>query len=403
MGKDKMSKKSKLKLAAKKCRPIKSYFATKIPTTLDEAGHPTPNRNFACAEDDVVDAIADAASVFSVSADDYDEGARPPRQVDTSSLISMSDGGGSVVRSYSTFSVGQNTNANDKKITPDNAPNRNCGAKAKDPPKVFEVDDDLKPPAVSPTSPQLAKTIPLPLEWTQIGKSSADSFDIVEIEEVKWGMRICNCGCQEIADPTTSVLFHDEHGDNQAWLSEEFDTRTNYSIKLVPIRIPSNLKHVEMYREAAREMRSLPEYRNDYVFVEYLIHLMIQEASCDNMLQSIVIQVTLCSTARLGASMSEYGWTNKGNSEKSPSEEVGDALSNAFDWPDNATDYMNGRNFATIVARQSCRLVCMNKCSTACGGTYANGCKGMHCQPFTTREAIFKARVILIACKVWTK
>ena len=65
---------------------------------------------------------------------------------------------------------------------------------------------------------------------------------------------------------------------------------------LVPIRIPSNLKHVEMYREAAREMRSLPEYRNDYVFVEYLIHLMIQEVSCDNMLQSIVIQVTLCST-----------------------------------------------------------------------------------------------------------
>ena len=102
-------------------------------------------------------------------------------------------------------------------------------------------------------------------------------------------MKICNCGCQEIADPATSVLFHDEHGDNQAWLSEEFDTRTNYSTKLVPIRIPSNLKHVEMYREAAREMRSLPEYRNDYVFVEYLIHLMIQEASCDNMLQSIVI------------------------------------------------------------------------------------------------------------------
>jgi hypothetical protein len=101
--------------------------------------------------------------------------------------------------------------------------------------------------------------------------------------------------------------------------------------------------------------------------------------------------------------MSEYGWSNKGNSEKSPSEEVGDALSDAFDWPENATDYMNGRNFATIVARQSCRLVCMKKCLTACGGTYANGCKGMHCQPFTTKEAIFKAGVILIACKVWAK
>ena len=235
----------------------------------------------------------------------------------------------------------------------------------KDPTEVFEAvvnEDDNKPP--------------LPLEWTRLGKSPTDSFDVVEMEEVKWGMRICNCGCQEIADPTTSVLFHDEHGDNQAWLSEEFDTRTDYSIKLVPIRIPSNLKHVEMYREAAREMRSLPEYRNDYVFVEYQIHLMIQEASCDNMLQSIVIQVTLCSTARLGASMSEYGWSNKGNSEKSPSEEVGDALSDAFHWPENATDYMNGRNFATIVARQSGRLVCMKKCLTACGGTYANGCKG---------------------------
>ena len=253
----------------------------------------------------------------------------------------------------------------------------------KDPTEVFEAvvnNDDKKPP--------------LPLEWTRLGKSPTDSFDVVEMEEVKWGMRICNCGCQEIADPTTSVLFHDEHGDNQAWLSEEFDTRTDYSIKLVPIRIPSNLKHVEMYREAAREMRSLPEYRDDYFFVEYFIHLMIQEESCDNMLQSIVIQVTLCSTARLGASS---------NREKSPSEEVGDALCDAFDWPENATDYMNGRNFVTIVARQSCRLVCMKKCLTACGGTYANGCKGMHCQPFTTKEAIFKAGVILIACKVWAK
>jgi hypothetical protein len=259
----------------------------------------------------------------------------------------------------------------------------------KDPTEVFVAvvnKDDKKPP--------------LPLEWTRIGKSPTDSFDVVEIKEVKWGMRICNCGCQEIADPATSVLFHDEHGDNQAWLSEQFNTRTDYSIKLVPIRIPSNLKNVEMYQEAAREMRSLPEYRNDYVFVEYLIHLMIQEVNCDNMLQSIVIQVTLRSTARLGASMSEYGWTNKGNSEKSPSEEVGDALSDAFNWPDNATDYMNGRNFATIVARQSCRLVCMKKCTTACGGTYANGCKGMHCQPFTTKEAIFKAGEIL---KVWAK
>jgi len=139
-------------------------------------------------------------------------------------------------------------------------------------------------------------------------------------------MRICNCGCQEIADPTTSVLFHDEHGDNHAWLSEEFDTRSDYSIKLVPIRISSNLKHVEMSREAAREMRSLPEYRDNYVFIEYFIHLMIQEESDDKMILSIVIQVTLCFTARLGASMSEYGWSNKGNSEKSPSEYVGDAF-----------------------------------------------------------------------------
>ena len=56
------------------------------------------------------------------------------------------------------------------------------------------------------------KKPPLPFKWTRIGKSPTDSFDVVEIEEVKWGMRICNCGCQEIADPTTLVLFHDEHG-----------------------------------------------------------------------------------------------------------------------------------------------------------------------------------------------
>jgi hypothetical protein len=122
----------------------------------------------------------------------------------------------------------------------------------KDPTKVFDavVNEDDKNP-------------PLPLEWTRLGKSPYDSFDVVEIKEVKFRIRICNCGCQEIADPTTLVLFHDEHGDNHAWLSEEFDTRTDYSTKLVPIRIPSNLKHVEMYREAAREMRSLPEYRDD--------------------------------------------------------------------------------------------------------------------------------------------
>ena len=85
-------------------------------------------------------------------------------------------------------------------------------------------------------------------------------------------------GCQD-ADPTTSVQFHDEHGNNQAWLSKEFDTRTNYSIKLAPSRISSNLKHVEMYWEAAREIQSLPEYRNNYVFIEYIIHLI--KSFCD--------------------------------------------------------------------------------------------------------------------------
>jgi hypothetical protein len=45
----------------------------------------------------------------------------------------------------------------------------------------------------------------------------------------------------------------------------------------------------------------------------------------------------------------------------------------------------------------------MKKCLSGCGGTFANGCKGMHCQSFTMKEAIFKAGVILIACKVWAK
>ncbi len=245
------------------------------------------------------------------------------------------------------------------KIPPSRMGKRNRSM-LKDPPGVFEAavnDDDQEPP--------------LPLNWTRLSKSPTDSFDIVKIEEVKWGMRICNCGCQEIADPTTSVQFHDEHGDNQAWLSEEFNTQTNYSIKLVPIRILSDLKHVEMYREAAREMWSLPEYHDNYVFIEYIIHLMIQEYSDDRLILSIVIQVTLCSTARLGASMLEYGWSNKGNSEKSPSEYVGDALSDAFAWPENAIDYMNGWNYATIVARQPCRLVCCQKnaCQDVVGHT----------------------------------
>jgi hypothetical protein len=47
----KLGKKSQLALAAKKCHPIKSYFARNIPTTLDEAGHPTPNCNRAKAKD----------------------------------------------------------------------------------------------------------------------------------------------------------------------------------------------------------------------------------------------------------------------------------------------------------------------------------------------------------------
>ena len=52
MGKnDKMGKKSKLAMAAKKCHRIKSFIATKIPTTSDKAGHQTPNRNRAKAKD----------------------------------------------------------------------------------------------------------------------------------------------------------------------------------------------------------------------------------------------------------------------------------------------------------------------------------------------------------------
>ena len=131
-------------------------------------------------------------------------------------------------------------------------PNRNC-VKAKDPPEVVEAvvdNDDLKPPERNTFLPPA----PLPLDWTQLGKSPANFFDVFGVKEVKWGMTICNCGCQEIADSTTLVQFNDEHANYQAWLSEKFDTRTDYSIKQVPIRILSNFKHVEMYWEAAREM-----------------------------------------------------------------------------------------------------------------------------------------------------
>jgi hypothetical protein len=39
--------------------------------------------------------------------------------------------------------------------------------------------------------------------------------------------------------------------------------------------------------------------------------------------------------------MSEYGWSNKGNSEISPSDDVGDEVSDAFAWPENAIDYIH--------------------------------------------------------------
>jgi hypothetical protein len=88
MGKnDKMGKKSKLALAAKKCHPIKSYFATKIPTTPDEAGHPTPNRNCSCAVDNVMDAIADAGIEASVSIEDVGFGATLTSRRDVSGAV----------------------------------------------------------------------------------------------------------------------------------------------------------------------------------------------------------------------------------------------------------------------------------------------------------------------------
>ena len=62
-----MGKKSELALIAKKCRPIKSYFATKVPTTSVEAGYPTPNRNYVKAKD--------PPKVF---ADDNDQ--KPPKR-----------------------------------------------------------------------------------------------------------------------------------------------------------------------------------------------------------------------------------------------------------------------------------------------------------------------------------
>ena len=271
MGKnDKMGKKSKLAMAAKKCHCIKSFFATKISTTSDKAGHPTPNHNRAKAKD--------PPEVF-VGDDDLKPPAvlpTAPRSANTivvycKSVLESEDDGNearkkTATRSVSTastaFAAANATTTEESSEDDDDddlinytlqIPSTATSFKRnrsmlKDPTEVFEAvvnNDDKKPP--------------LPLEWTRLGKSPTDSFDVVEIKEVKCGMRICNCCCQEIADLTTSVQFHDEHGVNQAWLSEDFDTRNDYSIKLVPIRISSNLKHVEMYREAAREMWSCPE------------------------------------------------------------------------------------------------------------------------------------------------
>jgi hypothetical protein len=212
--KSKLGKKSQLALAAKKCRPIRNYFVRKISAT----------------------SVKDPPEVF-VDDDDI----KPPPERHTVLLPTQSeDDGDEACKMTATRSV---STASTTFVAANATTTRSM---LKDPTDVFVAvvnDDDKKPP--------------LPLEWTRLGKSPTDSFDVVEVEEVKWGMRICICGCQEIADPTTSVLFHDEHGNNQAWLYENFDTRTDYSIKLLPIRIPSHLKHVKMYREAAREMRCL--------------------------------------------------------------------------------------------------------------------------------------------------
>ena len=309
-----MSKKSKLAFAAKKCRPIKSYFATKIPTTPDDSRNPTPNRNCACAVDDVVDAIADGGfkvSLFSdrrhTSADDYDEGARPPRQVDTSSLITTSNWGGSDVKSYSTFSAGENTNANATKITP--------------------------------------ATVP-----------------IVEAAFALEGLTCATC----VGAVRRAVI--------------SLGPDSGLDVGSVDVRLLPDTTLTARY-DGGR--------------------LGLDDAIASS-IEDVGFGATLTSRRDVSADDNRSRWSAE-DGGKSPSDKVGDALSDAFDWPDNATDYMNGRNFATIVARQSCRLVCMKKCSTACGGTYANGCKVMHCQPFTTKEAIFKAGVSLIACKVWAK
>ena len=58
-------------------------------------------------------------------------------------------------------------------------PNQNC-VKAKDPPDVFEAvvnDDDLNPPARRTVLPP----VPLPLDWTQLGKSPANFSDVFEV------------------------------------------------------------------------------------------------------------------------------------------------------------------------------------------------------------------------------
>jgi hypothetical protein len=185
MGKDKMSKKSKLALAAKKFRPIKSYFATKIPTTPDDSGNPTPNRNCAVEFVDVRllpdttltarynggrlgldDAIASAiedvgfgatlTSRQDVSADDdrsrwsaEDGGPRGDSRTKKVLHLSLAAGKQELalvhLRKFEGVSDARCSRprvARDDKD--DNAPNRNC-AIAKDPPEVFGGDDDQKP------------------------------------------------------------------------------------------------------------------------------------------------------------------------------------------------------------------------------------------------------------------
>jgi hypothetical protein len=139
------SGKSQLALAAKKCRPIKSFFVTKVLL-------PAPRS-------------AKTSVVYCESVlESEDNGDEARKKTATRSVSTAST---TFAAANATTTEESSEDDDDDDLIPSTATSfKRNRSMLKDPTEVFEaaVNDDDNPP-------------PLPLDWTRLGKSPADSFD----------------------------------------------------------------------------------------------------------------------------------------------------------------------------------------------------------------------------------